>query len=202
MPLAYLGLALAWTVMLLFGGTELDRNLLTLGYAGDRPEIARFAGWLTEIGGWRVLLPITAAGAALLVARRDWRGAVVLVALTISGRLMVELQKDWTARLRPQEHEHLVAVQSLAFPSGHAANTTMVALGLALLLTQSGRGRAAAVWAAVWLALAVGASRVLLGVHWPSDVVAGWAFGLVWTFLFLRLSGRGPDEGTGRPLRH
>ena len=201
MYLALAGLVLAWAAMLLFGGLEFDRGLLILAYTGRDPNVTEAARWLTELGGFAVLLPVTALGAAWLLWRRDWRNALLLVAVTLSGRLLVELQKDWTARLRPDANEHLVAAQSLAFPSGHAANATLVWLGLALLLPMSDRARPFAIWGAVWLALAIGASRVLLGVHWPSDVIAGWSFGLVWLLLLLRLAGHG-EEGTAPSPAH
>ena len=126
----------------------------------------------------------------------NWRGAIQLTGITLTGRLLVELLKDWTARVRPDAMGHLVPVDSLAFPSGHAANATLVWLCLALLLPRGARSRAFAVWAAVWLALAVGLSRIMLGVHWPSDVIGGWAFGLFWSLLLLRLSGL--DLGGGK----
>ena len=196
MARALIGLAIAWAVMLLFGAMEFDRGLLLYFYAGDQPEAAVVARWLTELGGGPILLAATGFGLGFLLVRRDWRGALQLTGITLTGRLLVELQKDWTARVRPDAIGHLVPVDSLAFPSGHAANATMVWLCLALLLSHGGRGRAFAVWAAVWLILAVGLSRIMLGVHWPSDVIAGWAFGLFWTILLLRLSGR--DLGEGR----
>ena len=174
-----------------------DRGLLFYFYAGERPEVAVVARWVTELGGSPVLLPATAVGLGLLLVRRDWRGAIQLGGITLTGRLLVELQKDWTARVRPDAIGHLVPVDSLAFPSGHAANATMVWLCLALLLPRGGRGRAIAVWTAVWLVLAVGLSRVMLGVQWPSDVIGGWAFGLFWSLLLLRLSGH--DLGERRP---
>ena len=202
MPFALVGLALAFAIMLLFGGMELDRGLLLVAYAGDKPQLAAIARVVTELGGAAVLIPATAAGAALLLIRRAWRDAVLLVAVTLSGRLLVALLKDWTGRVRPDPHNHLVPVESLSFPSGHAANATLVWLCFALLLPRTERGRAWAVWAAVWLALAVGGSRVMLGVHWPSDVIGGWAFGLFWTLLLLRLSGDRLDEGTPPAMAH
>ncbi|MFN3945320.1 MAG: phosphatase PAP2 family protein [Allosphingosinicella sp.] len=201
MPFVLFSLIVAWGVMLLFGGLEMDSAILMLAYAGDRPDILQLARIVTELGGWLALVPLTIAGAILLLARGDTRGAFLLLVLTLSGRFLVDLQKVWTARIRPEEHEHLVAVQSLSFPSAHAANATMVYVSLALLLFP-GRGRALALWIAAWLALLIGASRVLLGVHWPSDVIAGWAFGLFWTFLLFALSGRTLDEGTPPALRH
>lgn len=202
MPFALIGLALAFAIMLLFGGMELDRGLLLIVYAGGKGQLVEVARVATEFGGAAILLPVTAIGAALLLFRRQWWEAILLLAITLSGRLLVDLLKDWTARVRPEAQNHLVPVDTLAFPSGHAANATMVWLCLALLLPRGDRGRAWAVWAAVWLALAVGVSRVMLGVHWPSDVIGGWAFGLFWTLLLLRLSGQRFDEGTPPPLAH
>ena len=202
MPFALIGLAIAWTIMLLFGGMEFDRGLLLFAYAGQHPGLAEAARWLTELGGFMVLLPVTAAGATWLLVRREWMSAALLVGVTLSGRLLVSLQKDWTARVRPDAQGHLVPVESLAFPSGHAANATMVLLCLALLLPTDERWRGVAVWAAVWLALAIGLTRVMLGVHWPSDVIGGWAFGLFWTLLILHLSGLRVNEGTPPPLAH
>ena len=196
MPIALLGLATAWGVMLLFGGMELDRALLLLAYAGDREDVAIGARWLTELGGYRVLLAVTALGASWLLFRREWRTTLLLLGITLSGRALIDWQKIWTGRVRPEDQVHLVQVQSLSCPSGHAANATLVWLCLALLLPRSARARTFAIWGAVWLSLAVGLSRVVLGVHWPSDVIGGWAFGLFWTMLLLRLSGHSVDDGT------
>lgn len=199
MPIALIGLALAWAVMLIFGGMELDRGLLIFGYAGGTPWLAEAARIVTRLGDGPVLIGMTLAIAIWLAWRRDWRDAVALVAITLSGRLLVELQKIWTARLRPDANPHLDHVSNLSFPSGHAANTTMVLLTLAVLLPASGRGRFLAIWLAVLLVLLVGVSRVMLGVHWPSDVVGGWSFGLFWTLLLLRPTGHSIEDGTSPP---
>jgi undecaprenyl-diphosphatase len=202
MPFALIGLALAWGVMLLFGGLEFDRGLLVFAYAGRHPALVEAALWITELGDAEILFLASFAGALLLALRRDWRQAGLLAVITLSGRVLVELQKDWAGRIRPDPDNHLVAVQNLAFPSGHAANATLVWLCLALMLPRSPRVRFHAVWAAAWVALAVGASRVMLGVHWPSDVIGGWAFGLFWLLLWLMLAGQPLDEGTSAPAGH
>jgi undecaprenyl-diphosphatase len=202
MPLVLFALAVAWAVMLLFGGLDLDRALLLFFHAGERPEIARPARILTELGGYLVLMPLMAAGALWLAWKRRFRDAALLLAVTISGRLLVEIQKVQMGRIRPQENTHLVEVHSLSFPSAHAANSAMVYLSLALLLTSTWPRRALALWAAAWLSILIGTSRVVLGVHWPSDVIAGWAFGLFWTLLLLHLAGRDLGDGTPRAVRH
>ncbi|MGQ0559152.1 MAG: phosphatase PAP2 family protein [Sphingosinicella sp.] len=196
MPVALIGLAIAWGVMLLFGAMEFDRALLVFFHAGNAPRLAEAARWLTHLGDGGLLLTLTGFGAGLLLARQQWRSALMLLAITLSGRVLIDLQKDWTARVRPDTPGQLVPIETFAFPSGHAANATMVWLCLALLLPRAPRARLVAVWAAVWAALAAGASRVMLGVHWPSDVIGGWAFGLFWILLVLHVAGIGVDEGT------
>jgi membrane-associated phospholipid phosphatase len=113
--------------------------------------------------------------------------------MTLAGRLLVELQKGWTMRARPDPHEQLTPIASYAFPSGHAASATMVWLGAALLLAW-GRARPWAIGGAALLAFLVGLTRPMLGVHWPSDVVAGWSLGLFWTLLWVRLTEQDGDR--------
>jgi undecaprenyl-diphosphatase len=63
-------------------------------------------------------------------------------------------------------------------------------LTLALVLTAGTRWHRAAVVGAILLSVLIGTSRVMLGVHWPSDVIGGWAFGMLWVLVTLRLAGR------------
>jgi undecaprenyl-diphosphatase len=203
MPFIFFALVVAWAAMLLFGGLDLDRALLSLLHGGDRSsELVLGARVASALGSAEFLIPVSLAAAAWLVVRRRIKSASVLILATAGGRLLVELQKAQTARIRPAEQPHLAEVHNLAFPSGHAANATIVFLALAFLLTSAWPRRALAVWAAVWLSILVGVSRLVLGVHWPSDVIAGWAFGLLWTLLLLRLTGHDVGDGTPRALRH
>lgn len=194
MPVLLAALAVVWAAMLLAGGGEADRAVLLTFYAGGRPELTDAARIVTQLGSYEALIAATVLGMLRLGLRRDWRAALLLAGLTLSGRLLVDLQKGATARLRPDVQDHVAALHSYAFPSGHAANTVMVFLCLALLLPETARGRRIAAWAAAALALAVGLSRLMLGVHWPSDVAAGWAFGLAWTLLLLRLFSAPPTD--------
>lgn len=186
-------LAALWLAMLLLGTGTTDRVLLDLLYAGDS-RWARAARLLTELGGSPVLTPVTFLTA--LAGRRlrgDWRVPAWYVVVTFAGRLLVELQKGWTMRPRPDAHEQLAPIASYAFPSGHAASATMIWLGAALLFAQ-GRTRPWAIAAALLIALTVGLTRPMLGVHWPSDVVAGWSLGLFWTLLLVRLCATPPKD--------
>ena len=111
--------------------------------------------------------------------------ALVLLLGTGLGRALTELQKYEVSRPRPDEHSHLVVTYNLSFPSGHSANAMMTYLSLALLLPRAPGGPWIAM--ALVLALLVGTSRVMLGVHWPSDVVGGWTYGAFWTLLLVHV---------------
>jgi membrane-associated phospholipid phosphatase len=191
-------LALVWAAMLWLGGAEGDRAVLASLYAGDSPGWGRFAQMITEFGSFPVVMALAVIGALLLVRRGQMWAAWLLLALPLSTGLIVELQKRWIGRLRPHDQEHLlVQVQSYAFPSGHTANATVLWLGLALLLVRGERARLIAIAAAVLLVVAIGLSRNMLGVHWPSDVVAGWALGLFWMLLLARVA-RVPLSPSGK----
>ena len=152
---------------------------------------------VTRFGDWWAVLLAGALGAGWLAVRRRYREALLLAALLLSERLAVAALKLGFARDRPDPAGHLDAVHTMAFPSGHSANAMALGLGAAILLTAPGRGRRIAIAAGLLFALAVGGSRLVLGVHWPSDVVGGWAFGALWTLLLLRLA-----AGTSRQPRH
>lgn len=176
-----------WLAMLLWGAGEADRQLLFALYSPDQPWVALAAMGFTFLGNWSTLVPVAIAGAGLLLWKRRWREAVLLLFVTSAGRGLVLLQKAWLGRVRPDEEMRMVEIHGLSFPSGHAANSMMVYLSLALLLAPQGQRRAWAA-AAIAVSLLVGISRPTLGVHWPSDVVSGWAFGLLWTSLCFRVS--------------
>jgi undecaprenyl-diphosphatase len=113
------------------------------------------------------------------------------------GRGLSEVQKYWIARARPALEPHLVVVKTSSFPSGHATSSMIFYLTLAIALTPPAWRRAAAA-CAILLSLLVGSSRLMLGVHWPSDVIGGWSFGLLWVLMTLRPAERlfGPDSRT------
>lgn len=136
--------------------------------------------------GVRIAVALLAAG-GLLIARR--RAEAVWLAATVAGGIALNSGlKLLFARARPALLPHLDPVGSFSFPSGHAANTMVLALCLALLAPA--RWRRAAVGLAIVAAVAIGLSRLALAVHWPSDVAAGWIEGVGWVLLSCGLFGR------------
>jgi undecaprenyl-diphosphatase len=178
-------LACIWLAMLLLGRGALDRRIYEALYAGGRPALVTIARIFTALGEPTVLV-----GAGFLVAGWLWwngraRFALMLLAVILVGRGITEVEKLAVARPRPELEPHLAIVRTWSFPSGHATSSMIFYLTLALALGAGKPWQRIAAAAAVLLSLLIGVSRVMLGVHWPSDVVGGWAFGLLWVLLTL-----------------
>ena len=189
-PAALVALTAIWLAMLLAGNGAVDRAVYQALYAGASPALVAIARLFTALGEPTVLIAASAVVASYLWFAGHHRLAPVFFAITTCARLFSQLQKYWIGRERPDLESHLVLVKSMSFPSGHATSSMVFYLTLALVLTQGSRWRFAAVAAALLMSLAIGLSRVMLGVHWPSDVVGGWAFGMLWVLLTLRLARR------------
>jgi undecaprenyl-diphosphatase len=101
--------------------------------------------------------------------------------------VLSRLLKAGVDRPRPELVSHLMQETSLSFPSGHAMISALAYLTLGALVSRVVRGRTAKIYVlclAVFIALLVGVSRIYLGVHWPSDVLAGWCAGFAWAMLW------------------
>lgn len=202
MPVVIAGLILSFLVMMVFGGTELDRTLLYLVALRDAPGLKHAASWLSEVAAPQPLLLLALAGSMTLIIRVRWLDALFLLLLVLSGQLLVEALQALTSDLRPAADDQLLTVRQSLYPSAHAASATVAALGVAFVATRRFPARAWALVAAALLALGVGAARLVIGGAWPSDVIGGWALGLAWTLLLLLLARVDLGDGTGRPLRH
>jgi undecaprenyl-diphosphatase len=150
---------------------------------GEEP--ARIVSWLGRFWGLAVLCTV----AAVLLARaRAWLDLAFVVTALLGSQLVVNLLKHAFGRPRPDLDPAVPLPGSPSFPSGHATTAVATLGALAVLLTErlaSRRARAAVWGTAAVLAGASGLSRVVLGVHFLSDVVAGWCLGLAWLALCL-----------------
>lgn len=183
-------LAALWLAMLELGGGTLDRAVYEALYAGQRPALLVLARLFTALGEPTVLIAIGAATAVWLWFAGHRHLPWVLTAIVLIGRGLSEAQKYVVGRTRPDLEPHLVVVKTSSFPSGHATSSMIFYLTVAMTLTVGTRWHRPAVAGAILLSLMIGLSRVMLGVHWPSDVVGGWAFGLLWVLLTLRIAQR------------
>jgi undecaprenyl-diphosphatase len=146
--------------------------------------------WLEEmmrdfsaLGSVGVLVLATLAAVGFLMLAQLRRAAVVVLIAIGSGVLVSMLLKLGFNRPRPDLVAHGTLVSSASFPSGHSMMSAVVYLTLGSLVARVVPGtrlRIYIVAVAVLLTLLVGVSRVYLGVHWPTDVLAGWLAGAVW----------------------
>ena len=185
-----------WLAMLLLGGGALDRQIYELLYAGNSPALVDFARGLSAIGQLPVLLTVGAACILWLWWKDRGRTGLLLLIAALVGRGLGELQKYEIARVRPDIEPHLVLVKTSSFPSGHATSSMIFGLTVALAIAAGTRWERAALAFAILLALLIGTSRVMLGVHWPSDVIGGWAFGLLWVLISFPLAVRLSSPGS------
>lgn len=140
----------------------------------------------TALGGVAVLLTVTAGAVGFLALQRKWSAASFLL-VAVVGALLVSLGlKQFFERPRPELVPHGSHVYTASFPSGHAMMAASTYLTIGALLARVHRERLLKlyfVFLATILMLLVGISRVYLGVHWPSDVLAGWTFGASWALV-------------------
>jgi undecaprenyl-diphosphatase len=172
------------------GGFDKPGLLFWRTGAGLVPKGPRFLiGWvrdLTSLGGV-LLRNLVAIGAVVALLFLRLRREAALLALTVVGAWIVEgVIKGLVGRPRPEIVPHLTEAGGASFPSGHAFNSAVVYIAIALAFaTLSARGsvRLTIIATAIVLSLFVAWTRVWLGVHFPSDVIAGWLGGAGWAFL-------------------
>lgn len=158
-------------------GKALDREILTsvaLRSGRDSGAVIGFFQWITWLSdsAQRTMMVLIAAAWLVWKARR--RAALIIMAVPIFAGVTNSLLKEVFGRARPDIVPHLDSIGNLAYPSGHASNAMAFFLLAALILAIK---RPAWRSAAVALALLIGTSRIMLGVHWPSDVIGGWLWG-------------------------
>ncbi len=138
---------------------------------------------ITALGGVVVLTLISLSVLIYLVLRGQRASALFLAVAIVGGQALSYLAKFGFSRPRPDLVPHGVEVATASFPSGHSMMAAVTYLTLAVMLARTEtdpRMRVFYIAVATLLTILVGISRVFLGVHWPSDVLAGWALGAAW----------------------
>ena len=173
--------------------TTLDTRILVALRKSDDPSRPIGPSWmenslldLTAIGGPTVLGLVVVAVVGFLVLQTRYHTAIVVLATAASGELVNYVLKNVFLRPRPDVVPHLRNVTTSSFPSGHAMESAIIYLTLGAMLMRLSERRITKVYSmgiAIALTLLVGISRVYLGVHYPTDVIAGWMFGFFWASL-------------------
>jgi undecaprenyl-diphosphatase len=141
---------------------------------------------LTALGSLTLLGLVTACSTVALLRMRDVRGALQLISAVFGAGVWTLTTKSWFARARPDPLHRLIEVQGYSFPSGHSAGSAALYITLALVFgrhLRTLRSRSILLGGSVTFAALIGLSRVYLGVHYPSDVASGLAFGTGWALL-------------------
>jgi undecaprenyl-diphosphatase len=192
-------LAMVWIIAVLAGNVlsgetrQFDEWVLSSLRRADDPRQLRGPYWLTlvaqditALGGPTVLgLTVLAVTGYLFLHGLYRNGLFVFVAST-GGWVLNSTLKQLFSRTRPDVVPHLREVVSSSFPSGHALTSAAVFLTLGALLMRIAEGRLAKYYCmaiAMFVTFLVGMSRIFLGVHYPTDVVAGWLIGMSWALL-------------------
>jgi membrane protein DedA with SNARE-associated domain/membrane-associated phospholipid phosphatase len=161
--------------------------------------------WLTWLGSTAVVVPLVIiVGGWYLLRRRDWR-PLAMVAVTVFGALATyDIVKPAVGRLRPPATEWIGHFSGAAFPSGHATQAVALYAMAAFLLSSSGSvRRRMVIWtAAVVVVLIVGFSRLYLGAHWLTDVLAGYALGAAWVALVVAVRFGASRTGGGAAIEN
>jgi undecaprenyl-diphosphatase len=161
---------------------------------------------ITGLGSVFTVLFLTCAVASYLAVSGRRRIGVFVLAAVGSGELVSTILKVFYQRPRPDLVPHGMEVFTASFPSGHATMSAIAYLTLATLIARVERNRSAKallLGLGIGVTLLVGISRIYLGVHWPSDVLAGWCIGAAWAslcwFIALQLQRRGEVEAPDPP---
>jgi undecaprenyl-diphosphatase len=188
------GLALA--ILALWGFAEIaeevleqetqaiDTSILQTLQSLHNPVLDRVAIAVTFLGEPRLLTFVSVVFGIILLRQRHWASTITLAIVAAGGIGLNFLLKDLFARARPELWQRIVDVNYYSFPSGHAM-ISMVIYGFIgyWLASRYRRWRSFIAIATIVLIAAIGLSRLYLGVHWPTDVVAGYAAGLVWVLV-------------------
>lgn len=169
-----------------------EQILLALREPGDRSDpigprwVEEIGRDLTALGGMTVVGLVTATVVFYLWSREKRRTAVLVLASIVGAVVVSTLFKFGFARPRPDLVPHGSIVATSSFPSGHSTLAAAAYLTLAGLMVRTHAARRLKIFflvSALGITFLVGVSRVFLGVHWPSDVLGGWALGAMWAAL-------------------
>jgi membrane-associated phospholipid phosphatase len=177
-PLQIFGL-LALEVRYNEGSFPWDLPILVSIHGLAQPQLDIFAAILTKLGSFWTVLPILSVIALILLVQRRRRSLTYLIITAVGSAAINRTAKEFWHRVRPDLWTSAAPEFDYSFPSGHAM-TSMTLIAILVVLT----------WGSVWCwltvilggvyILAIGWTRLYLGVHFPSDIIAGWMVAIAW----------------------
>ncbi|MGY1894505.1 phosphatase PAP2 family protein [Nocardia gipuzkoensis] len=188
------------------GPGRIDRGMADWAIAQRNDALTPIAVVVSVLGGTLAMTALATVACLVLSWRRRWTSAALVAITGLGGGLLVRGGKRLTDRDRPPVEDHLISVSNQAYPSGHGMGSFVV-VGIVLVVAlPSMHGPLLRAWATIAAAVfvvAVGLSRVYLGVHWTTDVLGAWCFGALWLILCLSVyryfvPAGGPVGGHGR----
>ena len=141
---------------------------------------------VTALGSITLVVLFSAFTLLVLLVLRDRMGALQLLAASAGAGILTLVTKNIIERIRPEEAQRLIVVSGFSYPSGHSLSTSALYLTIATIAgryVQQASARAAIFLAVSAVLIMIGASRVYLGVHYPTDVVSGISLGAAWALL-------------------
>ena len=168
-----------------------DSTLVTLVHGSRFTSMTTWMIWGTQLGSFAVAVMIAAVVVTVLLFKRMWTAAALVVLVLGVGYLWGQLAQLTIRRVRPPQLDALIPIPTaFSYPSGHSITALLLYGAIAFLVwrtVDSRVGRVLTLAACVALIVFVGFTRVYLGVHWPSDVVGAWLLGGAWLSLIAGL---------------
>lgn len=159
-----------------------DQPILLGIHAHASPVLDRLVPLLTELGGPVVVTCTTMALTLLFLRRRQFARVMIIVGGVAGGAALNLILKAYFGRPRPMLWPRLVSEGNFSFPSGHAMTTMALVAAIIAVLWYTRWRRHAIILGSLYV-LVIGLTRMYLGVHYPSDVLGGWAIGAVWVIV-------------------
>ena len=169
-----------------------DAPMLNTLHAMSTPALDRFFVLMTRLGYRWGVIPVDAVVLVFLAMRRRFRDSLFFGIAVIGSAVLNIVAKNHYARMRPDLWISLTPETTYSFPSGHAMGSMTLGVALMLLWWPT-RGRWPVIIASTTLIFLVGLSRIYLGVHYPSDILAGWTAAIAWTYgMYMLVDRRAP----------
>lgn len=156
-----------------------DEPILLKIHATSNPQLTQFAATLTRLGGFKGGVVLGTIASLVLLALRRWRSLIYFILTVVGSGTINRIAKLALHRVRPQLWDAISPELTFSFPSGHATTSMTLVAALVMLTWGSGWGWFVGVVGSSFV-LAIAWTRLYLGVHYPSDILAGWLVSLAW----------------------